>query len=60
MSTTNTYIISMTYQDLLNQLLALTPEQLAQTVTIEAEDTIEPDRLRTGKDGQLYFKATVC
>ena len=50
----------MTYQDLLNQLLALTPEQLAQTVTIEAEDTIEPDRLRTGKDGQLYFKATVC
>ena len=50
----------MTYQDLLNQLLALTPDQLAQTVTIEAEDTIQPDRLRTDEDGQLYFKATVC
>ena len=50
----------MTYQELLDQLLALTPEQLAQTVTIEAEDTVWPDGLRTNKDGQLFFKATVC
>lgn len=50
----------MTYQDLLEVLQNLTPEQLSQTVTVEAEDTIQPDRLRTDKDGQLYFKATVC
>lgn len=51
----------MTYQDLLNQLLALTPDQLAQTVTIHAEDMIWPDKLRTDEeDGQLYFLATVC
>lgn len=50
----------MTYQDLLNQLLELTPEQLAQTVIIHAEDVVEPDKLRTDSLGQLYFKATVC
>jgi len=51
----------MTYQDLLEVLQTLTPEQLQQTVTVEAEDTIQPDRLRTDEDtGVLYFKATVC
>lgn len=52
----------MTYQDLLNQLLALTPEQLSQTVTIHAEDMIWPDKLRVDEEdnGQLYFLATVC
>ena len=52
---------TMTYQELLEQLQSLTPEQLAQTVTIHAEDLIWPDKLRTDEeDGQLYFLATVC
>ena len=50
----------MTYRDLLEVLQTLTSEQLAQTVTVEAEDTIQPDRLRVDEDGQLYFLATVC
>jgi hypothetical protein len=47
----------MTYQDLLEVLQTLTPEQLQllqQTVTVEAEDTIQPGGLRTRV---LYFKA---
>ena len=52
---------TMTYQELLEQLQSLTPEQLAQTVTIHAEDLIWPDKLRTDEEGgQPYFLATVC
>ena len=50
----------MTYQQLLDQLLALTPEQLAQTVTIYAEDIVEPEQLEVDENGQHYFVATVC
>ena len=62
----------MTYQDLLNKLKTLTPDQLSMEVVILAEDDIRPedlfinkagtkDRLPIGYyEGQPYFVATVC